>query len=210
MTKLNEKIFKDDSHLSSKNHEWFKFINNKGEKVIIEVSFCFTDPKHKKSLPNLWLKNGYTEKLINNYITINTYVYNDFGCWGFYNPTITNDHKINFKKLLEPSEENKIKLLNEVYKLANKPFYNLEDKNFNFKEFDKLENLNNKEFNKLYKKAKKLWKNSNMPNFNFCNFETNNCFISSSDLHGFYFPNLNSSIRCIAFINKKPVLVYSV
>ena len=68
--------------------------------------------------------------------------------------------------------------------------------------FDNLYNISDKLYNKLYKKAKTLfYKYYNV------SFENNACFISSSALHGFYFPNLEN-IVCISFINEKPIILY--
>lgn len=72
-----------------------------------------------------------------------------------------------------------------------------------FKIFDDLQNLSNDDFKKLYNKAKKIYYEFTQEN----NFKNENAFISSSSLNGFYFPNLQS-VRVIAFINKKPILLY--
>lgn len=189
----------------------FEFINNKKEKITIYFSKSYCDPKSKKSMCNLWIKHGFTKELITEWWHMDVYVKNDFGTWGRYNPTITKDHKINFKYLLAPTEANMIKLLNLCYKLANKPIYDIDDPAMDWDQFDKLDGgLSDKEYKKLENKARKLWFKMGLPNFCCgCNFDREACFTSSSAIHGFYFPNLNSVVRCIAFINKKPVLVYS-
>lgn len=100
--------------------EWYQFTNKKGEKVLIELSVTHADPKSKNSLPNLWKKHGFIKEAYYDYICISTYVYDNDGCWNRYNPQHTKEHKINFKWLLPESQANKHKLLNEVYRLANK------------------------------------------------------------------------------------------
>ena len=69
--------------------------------------------------------------------------------------------------------------------------------NINYNDYIKFEtSLSDKEYKRLYKEAKREFeKYSNE------SFKEHACFISSSALHGFYFPNLEN-IRVVAF-NKK-------
>lgn len=96
--------------------------NKKGEKISVEIMEIFPDNTNTNSLPNLWLKNLYTNKLYHSYLCVSCYVTDKNGnCWERYNPTIklSDDKKrnvINFDYLLEVSEENKEKLLKEIYK----------------------------------------------------------------------------------------------
>ena len=96
--------------------------NKKGETITIEVCEVFPDNTSGSSLPNLWLKHGYTNKLYDSFIYISTYIEDSKGnCWDKYNITekLSEDKKrkvINFKNLLEVNEKNKIYLLNEIYK----------------------------------------------------------------------------------------------
>ena len=96
--------------------------NKKGEKISVEITEIFVDNTNTNNLPNLWLKHGYTNKLYNSYLCVNCYVTDkDGNCWERYNPTIklSDDKKrnvINFDYLMEVSEENKEKLLKEIYK----------------------------------------------------------------------------------------------
>lgn len=96
--------------------------NEKGESLIIELSKC-ENHDSKNSLPNLWYKNGYINRVLETYWCIQTYVKdserNEFGAR--YNPQIkrSEDGKqsvLNFDWMFEASEENKEKLINEVYK----------------------------------------------------------------------------------------------
>ena len=98
----------------------FKELNKKGEKIQIEFCFIYPDNTSKNSLPNLWRKHGFTNKLLNNYISISTYATDKKGnCWGKYNPQIKKDtNKIDFDYMLEINKLNKFKLIDEVYKLA--------------------------------------------------------------------------------------------
>jgi len=109
-----------------KNRWFYTFtdLNAKGEKVMIEFVKCVPDLTNKNSLPYLWQKAGYTDKLLETYWSIEVYVYDTEGnCWGRYNPQVKlsedrKRHVINFDWLLEATEENKQKLIDEVYRLA--------------------------------------------------------------------------------------------
>ena len=48
--------------------------NKNGEKINVEIMEIFPDNTSENSLPNLWLKHGYTNKLYNSYLCINCYV----------------------------------------------------------------------------------------------------------------------------------------
>lgn len=97
---------------------WIKVIgtNAKKETMTIEIMPC-TNPGGGNSLPNLWHKNGYTDKVMETYLCCNTYVYDsEGGCRGAYNPTEKYDGKrnvINFDWLLEDTKENRQKIINE-------------------------------------------------------------------------------------------------
>lgn len=101
----------------------FKNKNNKGETIVAEISECY-NPGGKNSLPYLWAKNGYTKEEMKSYLVLNVYCTQEDGtCFERYNPTIkrSEDNKrnvINFDWTFEVSEENKQKLLDEVYRLA--------------------------------------------------------------------------------------------
>lgn len=104
---------------------FYKFLekNKKGESLKVEISEIYPDNTSKKSLPNLWLKHGYTNKLYNSYMNVQCYCTDKDGhCFDKYNPTVKLsdvEHKlvINFDYLLEVSEENKQYLLNLIYKM---------------------------------------------------------------------------------------------
>lgn len=100
----------------------FEEKNYKGEKIQVEFTKCIPDNNSESSLPNLWFKNGSIDRLLNTYWCVNVYATQENGlCLGKYNPTEkSNSTKINFKWLLEATEENKQKILNEIIKRAYK------------------------------------------------------------------------------------------
>lgn len=120
-----ELLFKDFKIRKSGTSTTFYEINKKnkkGETITIEVTEVHPDNTSKDSLPNLWKKHGYTDKLYYSYLWVDTYVTDEEGsCWAKYNIThkLSDDGKrkvINFENLLEVNEKNKIYLLNEIYK----------------------------------------------------------------------------------------------
>lgn len=96
--------------------------NKKGETLTIELSEC-ADPGGKNSLPFLWYKAGYTDKILSTYLCIRTYCTDSEGnCYVRYNPQIktSEDGKrnvVNFDWMFENTEENKQKLINESIRL---------------------------------------------------------------------------------------------
>ena len=113
----------------------FKEKNCLGETISVEVSEIFFDNDNTQSLPNIWKKKGLTEKLYNSYLYIETFATDRKGrCFGAYNPTIkieeiydpfsengistTKRMVLNFSHIYEVSEENIIKLLSMVEKMA--------------------------------------------------------------------------------------------
>lgn len=101
----------------------FTDTNAKGEKLIIELNKCEDWKESKKSLPKLWKKGGYINRVLETYWSIQTYVKDSEGnSFGKYNPQhkLSEDGKrivINFDWMFEATEENKEKLINEVYRL---------------------------------------------------------------------------------------------
>ena len=102
--------------------------NKKGETMVFEITEIHPNNKSKSALPVLWLKHGYTDKLLHNYFCINTYVTDSSGCWGRYNPQVkpsedNKRHVINFDFMLEISIDNKDILITETLKR----FFNIID-----------------------------------------------------------------------------------
>ena len=110
----------------SEHRTFYKFTekNKKGETLVVEISETYVDNSLKSdTLPKLWKKYGFTNRLYDSYLSIDRYVTDKQGiCWGRYNPTkkLAEDGKrniINFDYMLEVSEENKKYLLNLIYKM---------------------------------------------------------------------------------------------
>lgn len=81
--------------------------NISDESITVEFTRCF----------------GFPAKNMGNWWSVKTYVTNDFGeCYGKYNPQITKDHKIDFSFVLPATEENKMVILEEVYRRFERPF----------------------------------------------------------------------------------------
>ena len=62
----------------------FDELNSKGEKIQLEIVKC-TNPGGKHSLPYLWKKHGYIDRILETYWSITTYATEDGGkgtCWG--------------------------------------------------------------------------------------------------------------------------------
>lgn len=110
---------------NGKSNTFYKFTekNKLGETLTVEITETYPDNTSKHSLPNLWKKHRFTNKLYNSYLNVDCYVTDKEGlCWGRYNPTekLSDDKKrnvINFDYLLEVSEENKKYLLDKIYKM---------------------------------------------------------------------------------------------
>ncbi len=85
----------------------------------IEVYFC--ESNGNGSLPELWYKAGYTDKILNRYICISTYCTDEKGnCVGHFNPQTNNQSKINFDYMLESTEENLNKLIDASVRMYEK------------------------------------------------------------------------------------------
>ncbi|HCL4455256.1 TPA: hypothetical protein N2D10_003283 [Clostridium botulinum] len=136
----------------------FTDINEKGEKVIIELSKC-EDGSFKNSLPKLWKKNGYIDRVLETYWSIETFVKDTEGnSFGIYNPQhkLSKDGKrmiINFDWMFEATEDNKEKLINEVYQLASeaKGETATEEKHRKIREYAKERNID------IYKSIPNGW-----------------------------------------------------
>lgn len=96
--------------------------NKKGEKIVVEITSCKNsgDPH---ALPKLWKKHGFINRELESYLTVNTYIYNETGCWGLYNPQekTSEDGKrrvIDFKWMFEATPKNEAALIAEVVRRA--------------------------------------------------------------------------------------------
>ena len=72
------------------------------------------------SIMNCWIKNGYIPKALKTWWSITVYATDkDGNCHGRYNPQeLPKSQKINFDWVLEGTEENRIKILEEIERLA--------------------------------------------------------------------------------------------
>ena len=99
----------------------FKEKNNLNENLILQINEVYP-PKCKNSLPNLWKKYGFTDKILDSYYILDVCVINENSYeYHKYNPQITKNidgnRSINFDYMLEVSEANMYKLIDSVYNL---------------------------------------------------------------------------------------------
>ena len=115
-----------------RNHDTFVMVNNKcayrdlnifdgenknGECIDVELSRIMAE---SSSIMDNWVNNGYIPKALPTWWSIDVYVTDkDGNCYGRYNPQeLPKSHKINFDWVLEGTEENRIKILEEIERLA--------------------------------------------------------------------------------------------
>lgn len=80
--------------------------NSDGETLIFELTKCI-NPGGKNSIPALWYKNGYTKTLLSSFWSLDTFVTHEkYGCYRAYDPTVKDNHQINFDYILEATPEN--------------------------------------------------------------------------------------------------------
>jgi hypothetical protein len=96
--------------------------NGKGERMVFSLVHC-DNPGGNNSLPYLWKKEGYIDRILETYVCIETSVYDtEDVCRIDYNPQIEWDENkkrnvINFDWMLEDTEENRQKLIDEALRL---------------------------------------------------------------------------------------------
>lgn len=94
--------------------------NKKGESLLVYIN-KYENHDIPNSLPFLWHKLGYINRVLQSYWRVEVYVHNGeieyFNC--AYNPKLKyyydGNYHINFDWLLEATEENMKKLIDEVY-----------------------------------------------------------------------------------------------
>lgn len=103
---------------------WFTFTDRNALGEEIAVEFHKNENTHgKHSLPTMWKRKGFIDKEPETWWGVQTYVTDLQGrCSGKYNPT-TKDGKLNFEWLLEATEENQQKIIDEIYRRANAIWY---------------------------------------------------------------------------------------
>lgn len=140
--------------------------NAKGETMQFEVCHCHVDnaDKNKKCLPYIWYKEGWTDRIISDYLTVHTYVTDSEGaCWGRYNPTVklADDDKkrrvINFEWHFEDTTENEEKLVNEIMRR----FKSAKGKSATEKKLDKIKEYAGKHNMEIYCAVPKGWHTEN-------------------------------------------------
>ena len=95
----------------------FEGENKKGECIDVELSRIRAE---SSSIMDNWVRNGYIQKSLPTWWSIYVYVTDkDGNCYGRYNPQeLPKSHNINFDWVLEGTEENRIKILEEIERLA--------------------------------------------------------------------------------------------
>lgn len=95
----------------------FEGENKDGECIEVELSRIRAE---SSSIMNSWVKNGSIPKALPTWWSIDVYATDkDGNCYGRYNPQeLPKSHKINFGWVLEGTEENRIKILEKIERLA--------------------------------------------------------------------------------------------
>lgn len=102
----------------------FQEKNQKGETIMIELVKSASPKEKNQSMAYLWKKSGYTDRILETWWSVRTYVTTENGeCLGKYNPqeVFSREKKrliLNFDWMFEATEENKNKLIAEIERLA--------------------------------------------------------------------------------------------
>ena len=92
----------------------------KGERLVVDLVNC-ENPGGARSLPNLWKKHGYIDRVLKTWIGVDVYVTDKAGnCRRDYDPTVwdNNGHQINFDWMLEDTTENRARIIAEICRRA--------------------------------------------------------------------------------------------
>ncbi len=97
--------------------------NSLNESLMLQINEVYP-PKCENSLPILWKKLGFTDKILDSYLILDVYVIDENSYeYHKYNPQIAKNEdgnrEINFDYMLEVSEANMYKLIECVYNLFN-------------------------------------------------------------------------------------------
>ena len=112
-----KKLFTVESHATARTRYIFSIPTAAGESLIVDFSRCESSNTHN-SCARLWYKNGYTSRILPTYWAVSTYAIDaDGSCWSRYNP-IKGARYPDFTWVLEATEENRVKLLNEIMRRA--------------------------------------------------------------------------------------------
>ena len=76
---------------AAEGRSWFIEFNDKtakGETLKVELTRSQADPKDKQALPYMAKKNGWSDKMLSSWWSVQTYTTDENGTWGErYNPT---------------------------------------------------------------------------------------------------------------------------
>lgn len=129
---MHDKFKYHDEYRSTPTHLWLDCIdtNERGETALIDIHTCEMDFSHTYGLGYMWKRDGRIDGSFSTWWHIDTYVYDTKGnCFGAYNPQemtyLSKPDKtghqqmrpvIDFNWLLEATEENLERILNEIYR----------------------------------------------------------------------------------------------
>lgn len=127
MKAIFEKLAKEYGTTLRTNSECCAFFtfeekNGKGESITVEMTRS-ESTGGKGSLPYLWHKNGHTPHVLKTWWNVTVYVTRPDGvCYGGYNPQtiykVGQRPTIDFNYMFESTEENAVKLFDEIIKRA--------------------------------------------------------------------------------------------
>ncbi len=114
----NKKIIKIKGFADRRFHLYIEPVRD-DEEFIIAVDFC--EYYGKNTIPELWFKNGKTEKVLNEYMCITTCCRDKNGILNAkFNPQIKGIHEIDFDYMLESNKENLKKLIDKTIDMYEK------------------------------------------------------------------------------------------
>ena len=103
---------------------WVHVIGKNAKQEILVIELIHVEnPGGKNSLPYLWYKNRFMDRILETWIGCNTYVHDsENGCYGGYNVQVKQSddgkrHVINFDWIFEDTEENRKKIIEACIKL---------------------------------------------------------------------------------------------
>lgn len=130
--------------------------NEIGEKIVIEITKCL-NLGGKNSIPYLWKKHGYMDRVLESYWYINTCVRDTEGNYfQKYNPQLKKENNqlvIDFDWIFEAIEGNKQKLIDEVFRLASTK----RGRTATEQKLDEIKNFGEKNNIDIYKDLPKGW-----------------------------------------------------
>ena len=89
------------------------------EEFLIEINFCKS--LGNGSLPDLWFKKGMISTKLDYYMIIHTYCTDkDNDCYGYYNPQVKKQSKLNFDYVLSTNQSNLNKLIDKAIEMYQK------------------------------------------------------------------------------------------